>query len=474
MPKKVITIGYQIPGYSNCYKLYSADQSLLDADIIVFEPDIFVYHKDSLIHTYQGKDSYDEDSSFRFKENTHHWRKELLTALGVGKTVFVFFGKYEEIFVHTGKKQYSGTGRNAKPINLVEPANNYMFLPVTLPPLIPKEGNEIKPCSHPMFTVLWSEFKNYMKYESYIDGNIDVPLFLTRTGQKPVGGLFKVGKGHLILLPPVRCPDEFTKYDEKKKEHYWTKESLKFGEKLVNCFVDIDNFLRSASEQTPPPTWVSEETYSIEGEKEVRVEIDEINKKIDKLVENKNLLLNRMREEGLLKNLLYEQGTPLENTIIDALVLLGYQAENYNDGQLEIDQIIISPEGRRFIGESEGKNNSAIGIDKFRQLESNIQEDLQREEVKEPATGILFGNGFRLNEPSIREVQFTEVCLINAKRLGVILIQTSDLFSAVKYFKRTRDEEYALLCRKAIEQSQGKIVVFPETPIKEADDANSI
>jgi hypothetical protein len=464
MPKKVITIGYQIPGFSSCYKLYSSDQSLLDADIIVFEPAISDYENYYQSSTYQGKDSYDENSSFRLKEDTHRWRNELSAVLEVGKTVFVVFGKCKEIFVHTGKKQYSGTGRNAKTINMVELANNYMCLPITLPPLIPKEGNEIKPYNHPAFTAFWSEFRSYLKYESYIDGNIDTPLFFTKTGQKPVGGLFKVGKGHLVLLPPIRYPDDFTKYNEKEKGYYWTKESLKFGEKLVNCFVDIDNFLRSASEQTPPPTWVSEEIYSIEGEKEVRVEIDEINKKIDKLVENKNLLLNKMREEGLLKNLLYEQGTPLENAIIDALVLLGYKAENYNDGQLEIDQVIVSPGGKRFIGESEGKNNSAIGIDKFRQLESNIQEDLQREEVQEPAIGILFGNGFRLQEPSKRPAQFTEKCLINAKRLGVILIQTSDLFSAAKYFKRAHDKKYASLCREAIEQSHGKIVVFPETP----------
>lgn len=467
MPKKVITIGYQIPGHSNCYKLYSSDQSLLDADIIVFEPSISDYENYYQLSTYQGKDSYDEDSSFRLKEDTHHWKKELSTALEVGKTIFVIFGKYKEIFVHTGKKQYSGTGRNAKTINMVELANNYMCLPITLPPLIPKEGSEIKSNNHPIFIALWSEFKDYMKYESYMDSAITVPLFLTRTGQKPVGGLFKIGKGHLILLPPIRYPEEFTKYDEKKENYHWTKEGLNFGEKLVNCFIDIDNSLRSSAEQTPPPVWVSEETYLIASEQETRLEIQKINNKIDELVENKNLLLNKMREEGLIKNLLYEQGTPLENAIIDALILLGYKAENYNDGKLEIDQVIVSPEGKRFIGESEGKNNSAIGIDKFRQLESNIQEDLQREEVQEPAIGILFGNGFRLQEPPKRSAQFTEKCLINAKRLGVILIQTSDLFSAAKYLKMTCDREYASLCREAIEQSRGKIVVFPETPNRE-------
>jgi len=42
--KKIITISFDIPGYSEeSYKPYSSSQSLLDADIIVFEPDFSSY-----------------------------------------------------------------------------------------------------------------------------------------------------------------------------------------------------------------------------------------------------------------------------------------------------------------------------------------------------------------------------------------------------------------------------------------------
>jgi hypothetical protein len=40
----------------------------------------------------------------------------------------------------------------------------------------------------------------------------------------------------------------------------------------------------------------------------------------------------------------------------------------------------------------------------------NIQADLQREETEKPATGILFGNGFRLVRPKDRPEQFTQKC----------------------------------------------------------------
>src|SRR5690606_29832500 len=99
-------------------------------------------------------------------------------------------------------------------------------------------------------------------------------------------------------------------------------------------------------------------------------------------------------------------------------LLLGFTVENYRAGDVEIDHIFVGPSGVRMIGESEGKENSSVDITKFRQLESNINEDFQREEVNTPAKGVLFGNAYRFTEPALRADHFTAKCLTNAKRLG--------------------------------------------------------
>jgi hypothetical protein len=458
--KKIITIGFDIPGFSENYFPYSSSQSLLDADIIVFEPDFSSYHMDYSNPYYQGKPSYDENESFRLKEDTRHWHTEISTALQDGKTVFVFMGGYKEVFVHTGQKQYSGTGRNARITNIVTSYNNYEFLPIDIPELTPKGGKELRFNNNPIFSTFWNEFNEYIVYESYINGKIELPLFFTKTGNKPVGGLFHVGKGNLVLLPPIRYPEKFTKYE--KEEAYWTDEAVKFGKRLIQVLIDIDSALRGAVETTPPPDWVSKKEYKIKSEIELKRKIDSVSKKIEKLTVEKNTLLNTLQRETSLRNLLFEKGKPLENAIINALEILGYKAEQYDDGNLEIDQVIVSPEGERFIGEAEGKDNNAINIDKFRQLESNIQEDLQRDEVSEPAIGIIFGNGYRLASPPQRREQFTEKCIKNAKRLNVVLVRTSDLFKVARYVKENNDKKFATECRKAILKSRGKIVKFPE------------
>ena len=464
MSKKIITIEFNIPGYAECFYSYSSDQSLLDADIIIFESRFNDYDFDS---NHQGKPSYDENESFRLQEATRHWKRELSTALEEGKTIFVFFSKYEEIFIRTGEKNFVGSGRNARVNTYVTPYDNYQFFPIDLPPLISKGGNKLLFNNNQTFSTFWKEFNNFLKYESYIDGKIKTPLFFTKTADKPVGGIFRVGKGHLVLLPPLRYPeDKFTKYDEKEEEEFWTKEAIKFGKRLVQVLVDIDKALRSLAEVTPPPQWALAKEFEIPEVNRIKKKISSITKKIDSLIVIKNELLQRLIKEKELKNLLFEKGKPLENTILLALHILGYKAERYDNGELELDSVILSPEGDRFIGEAEGKDDAPINIDKFRQLESNIQEDLEREDIKAPAIGILFGNGFRLTTLKKRPEQFTDKCIKNAARLNAILIKTPDLFKVSEYLKTSEDKSFAKKCRQSIVSSRGKIVNFPIIPTK--------
>ncbi len=454
MERKIITIGYEIPGYSDsCYD-YSSDQSLLDADIVIFEPEKF--------ESGSGKPSYNESYSFDLQENTRHWYRELSTALEYGKTVFVILRKFQIATISTGRKEFKG----ARTINYVEDYNNYRFLPLEIPQIIPRGGSEIVFTGHPSFATFWKEFKRYLKFESYLDGKIKIPVFETKTGKKPIGGIFKVGMGNLVLIPPIVYDSEkFIRYDKEKKENFWTKDAIKFGNRLVDLLFEIDKIFRLESQKTPPPEWVGSPDYSLDEEIEIISKIEAVSSEMERLVSKKNSLINDLAKAKQLKDLLFETGKPLEQAVISALKILGYFAENYNDGELELDQVIVSPEGQRFIGECEGKDGSAINIDKFRQLEENIQSDLQREEVENQATGILFGNGFRLRKPEEREEQFTVKCLNSAKR-GTILVRTADLYPIVKYLKQSKDANYAVACRSAILAGVGSIVKFPAIPNK--------
>ena len=180
--------------------------------------------------------------------------------------------------------------------------------------------------------------------------------------------------------------------------------------------------------------------------------------KKQKEIENLKLKLD---EQESLKDLLFETGKPLENAVIKALKILNYQAENYDDGKLELDQIIYSPEGERFIGECEGKDNKDIDVSKFRQLLDGLNADFEKEEVNEKAVGLLFGNPQRLLNPSERTLTFTQKCMTGAKRENIGLIKTEDLFLVCRHILENNDDKFAEKCRKAISQQLGQIIKFP-------------
>jgi len=127
--KKIFSVGYPFPGGEVEQFDFDSKQTLLDADIIVFEPTLGNYYAPS---TYKGKPSLSEQSSFETQEALSHWRTELKAAFEAGKVIFVFLAEPIQVFIHTGKKEYSGTGRNRQTTNIVAPISSYTAIPLNL------------------------------------------------------------------------------------------------------------------------------------------------------------------------------------------------------------------------------------------------------------------------------------------------------------------------------------------------------
>jgi len=406
------------------------------------------------------KPSFTESGSFQLQRSAERWERELSVALEYGKTIFLILGKYQIGSVKTGRTEVKGRTT----IDYVRDYSNYEFLPAQLPSMTAKSGTEIAFTGDPTFAIFWKELKNHLKYECYFNEKVQRPVFTTKTGERPIGAVFNINKGHLVTLPLIDYDQK--RFQKKRKgEFYWTTEAVKFGRTVVSILLDIDKALRSESIATPLPSWVANPSFVSPQETKLLKDIADANEKLRNIRSEEQSLQADLNRERQLKNLLFETGKPLEVAVMDALKALGYSAENYDDGELELDQVIVSPEGERFIGECEGKDNSAVNIDKFRQLSENIQADLQTENVDKPAIGILFGNGFRLTAPQDRQDQFTQKCLSSAKR-GTILIRTMDLYPVVRYIRETNDQEYMRLCRDAILASLGSVVEFPVPPIR--------
>jgi hypothetical protein len=467
MNKQIISIGYQIPGKHELCISFDKPTSLMDADILLISPESLIPWRGWVTFGLSDGGCYNVESSNTYKQNMSHLKKEIEDHLKVGKNIFILLNK-EEI-----NTLASGTTSPRKGQTLYSTYNysNYGFLPIDIGQLTTASGKHIQFSGNPIFNDFYNKFKSNLKYELYIEGVEEANVIFTgKDKSKILGATYSVGKGNIITLPILTYnEEEFTEIgqdEDGEEREYWNKKGVAFGNNFTQCLLEIDKKLNSDSDKTAPPDWASKKQFIGKKEKQLKDTINDNNKKIEKItLENENLKTN-LEKENILKGLLFEQGKPLEGAVIKALKILGYEAENYDDGDLEMDQVIINPEKHRYIGETEGKDNKDINITKFRQLVDVLNEDFAREEVTEKAFGILFGNAERLTDPNERKLDFTDKCKSGAKREKIALIKTTDLFTVVKYINENDDEKFKKGCRDAIHGGLGKIVKFPKIPNK--------
>lgn len=466
MTKKIALIGISLPLENvDCIEI-TENASLLDYDLIVIRPalnEIFNL-AGGLINSHKGRPSLNEAQSFKLKETAQHWHRELTQSLSVGKTIILYLAPKIEVYIDTGLREYSGTGRNQKTTRLVEEFNNYELLPIKAV-VTSTNGYEIQLATRGADTIAsyWSEFSDVSKYEVIITGDKLQRLLVTRTGDQIVGAISRLPEmtGTLIMLPDINfIPDDFT-VASKGGGASWTKKAKEFSHRFLSSILSIDAACKNHEGGSPEPGWLARDEFKLPEEGKILDEIDDLAKKINALEEMQKTTKIRLTNAKIVKALLFEKGAHLENSIVDALSRIGFRVSRYKTSESEFDVVFESDEGR-LIGEAEGKDSKPINIDKLRQLSMNVHEDLQRETVTASAKPVLFGNSFRLEDPSTRQDPFTEKCKMASATSNTALVFTPDLFSAIKQLETSSDPNYAKRCREAIIMTVGR-VTFPIT-----------
>jgi hypothetical protein len=476
--KRIFTVGKDLPGDEFEYIEFESDQSLLDADIVIFWPMFGRWSRGSgfgEVDTHRGEPVMDAKSSAVVPARLAHWKNEMAAAVNAGKLVLVYLEKPEEVYRDTGERQYSGTGRNARTTTIVGSITTYSAVPARLTPT-PRSGTNIQLTSAgAIISTYWKGFGTVSPYVTTIEGEFGTALLQTPGVARTVGSMVRSAKGGtLLFLPPLAFDKEkFTRYDKKNPaQAFWNAEGMKFGKRLVAAIVGIAKALSAGVAVSPPPAWSADPEFATQEESDIQEEIDKVATKIKALANKRQELDAKLAAAAVLRHLLYEQGRPLENAILETLRLMGFLADGFTGGGSEFDAVFTSPEGR-CLGEAEGKDTKQINIDKLSQLERNIQEDFAREGVTDYAKPVLFGNAFRLLPLSERGEYFTEKCIAGAKRAKVALVRTPDLFSIARYLKEHADPDFASKCRAAIVNAAGEVVQFPLPPSNDHPDRGS-
>ena len=378
------------------------------------------------------------------EDRLEHWKREIETACEAGKTVVI-------LLVEPQEGQADSGGR----------ISSYSAIPIRSLEFVPAVGHKIRIVGQPRYlSEYWREFSSFSRYQGYLEANFgqaDV-ILKTASGDRVVGAAIQCGRGTLILVPPLCPPNHFHAAVGGSPD-----ERAKFDHILFRTLVAVHRAIHSDTSVMPPPDWVSDPAYRLGREDKLQADIRATSSKIETLQSEQRTLEGEIKQVRALRRLLYEQGEQLEEVILDVLKLFGFEAESYRDADSEFDAVFTSAEGR-FLGEAEGKDRRPIDIRKLRQLIDNLEEDFARDEIEEYAKGVLFGNSHRLQPLNKRPVDFTTKCYTSAKRSKIALVRTADMFEPARYLSEHDDPDYARLCREAIRQCAGEVVVFPPPP----------
>ena len=461
MKKSVLAFGFDLPEIEGFETLnFSSDRSMLDADIIVAELSLEEFHLSGEFHA--GTPIISESSSFVYRKTRESWKRQLDTALSLGKTVVLFLTARTDRYFYTGAKQNVGTAGRPRFSVTVEPCSNYDFLPIALkrPQFVSGTSMTLDPGAH-LLSEYWKKFQAYSNYKCFFEEG-GQPLVRTKSGGNIVGCHWSKA-GNLLLLPELIWGG-LAQDDNENDDDEWPESYINFTRDLRNALIDLDHRLKKDNDVTATPAWAEAPKFRLAAESALENEIVELESQIGTLTAQRAKLRNDLEQHGALRRLLFEGGHALEQTVREALRILGFTVDNFKEDGSEFDALFTSPEGR-FLGEVEGKETKAINVDKLSQLHRNISEDFSRDEVKEPAIPVLFGNAFRALPLQERPEFFTEKVLKFAATANIALVRTTDLFVVARYVKDNSDDTFACTCRAAIRHGIGGIVSFPETPI---------
>lgn len=186
MPKtKIASVGFSSADERVEFVAADSRVSLLDYDLILIRTQLDgTYAYD----TYQGKPCLSDDASFGYKERMIHWRQELIASVEGGKTVMIFLGDKRDVYIASGEKRYSGTGRKQQDTRIVTPFDNYRFIPVDAT-FTESVGSSmiIAPKGAEALSDYWHSFETLSRYMVFIDCKQGVGSILTKNGGRTVG-----------------------------------------------------------------------------------------------------------------------------------------------------------------------------------------------------------------------------------------------------------------------------------------------
>lgn len=380
---------------------FGSSLSLFDYDVVMWSPSRSMQRYKTYAHTYNGLPSLSQTQSPALRRDVTRRRHEFAEFLRLGRVLVVFVPGETAVYIDTGKRQYSGTGRNRASTTIVEEFDIMSAVPMTLV-RSPGSGLEIDAASD-LFAGLLRRTRDSWVYRSILESLPTLkPLAYVRGTKKLVGGLVKMkdGDGLLLLLPDLMLDaddrDEDEDEDEELSDELGSEagavEGLAGGSERAGDEQSIGQALLdwiaslTGGREEPAPDWAGRLVFPTEVQ--LLQQREALETDLEKILVEVDEVKLALEQEALWKTLIYGSGDALEHQVRRAFELFGFNIEESSPGRSDLR---VTRGDARAVVEVKGLSKSAAERHAA-QLEKWVSEEVVEGRT---AKGILIVNTWR-------------------------------------------------------------------------------
>lgn len=306
---------------------FAGDESVFDYDVVIWDPAAsFSRYKSAYFEYYRGLPSFDEHRSVRVQADVGRRRSEFGEFINAGRVVVVIVRPPQECYIDTGKRTYSGTGRNRQTTREVAPFDLLSSLPVAdSTKFVRASGTRIEFDGDGAMVRFLRKYAAQFNYQAVITDAPGAPLARVVGTDRIVGSIQRSkGGGYLILLPAINLEAEYDDEpeaesnndgDEEEGED-WLPQAPEFQMDLLASIEEL-----TGTSVLSRPAWV--DNYATEEQQRLRIEVVKQQARIE-AARAKLTKLQRQKEAAEAKDQLFlGTGRALELEVKSVLELLG-------------------------------------------------------------------------------------------------------------------------------------------------------
>lgn len=403
--------------------------SAFDYDVIIWDPvGTSDKYEGAYRGEYRGRPAPTEAESVALLEALTRRKQEFVDFLSLGRSIIVIASPPQTIWVDTGKKDTSGTGKNQKVTRIVDNVDLIAAIPGEVS-TVAGRGLELSPAS-PTAASLWRETRDCWIYRCFL-GKFPGEKLLVVAGTEKVVASVEVtpAGGVLALLPEPWIPAEDDEVDgeddEPEEGSHETGVPEDEDEPIVDVPAQMIAWARGLSlqESEPAPAWAA--VFKFTSEIQRQEELTRLERSIAKLATKIESLKLEQAEDDQWKRLSFSSGAALEDQVRHAFELLGFTVLQTQRGrsdlrlQWETERVVVEVKG---LSKSAAEKNAA-------QLEKWVAEEMADGVT---AKGVLVVNTWREKAPDQRETDFPDQMLPYATARSHCLLTSLQLLTVAR------------------------------------------